>query len=199
VSVSSSAASRQNCRREGPFARTDRGGTRRGDRDEVSRPRCNLGEGRLSQRTWAVAIHPSLAVARLGTAPAASATPARVLVGFTAVTDVPASTARVAGAVNYFPFVTASDDGGVSWSTPTIPAGAAPSDPSAAAGFLNDFHSEFVGDYSSASAAPDGKTFFYYSYTSTRSGSRCAAVDASAWASAHSRTSARRALRLSAT
>jgi hypothetical protein len=122
-------------------------------------------------------FHPSLAVARQGTSPVASATPARVLIGFTAVTDVPASTAPVASAVNYLPFVAASDDGGFTWSSPTIPAGAAASDPSAAAGFFNDFRSEFVGDYSSASAAPDGKTF-YYSYTSAQSGSGCAAVDA---------------------
>lgn len=75
------------------------------------------------------------------------------------------------------PFVTASDDGGATWSAPISPSGSGPSDPAAAAGFLNDFGSEFVGDYSSMSATPDSKTFFY-SYSSTQEGATCAAVDA---------------------
>lgn len=122
-------------------------------------------------------FHPSLAVARQGAAPHASATPGRVMVGFTAVSDVPFGTLPVTGAVNYLPFVAVSDDAGATWSAPQVPVGAGSSDPAAAAGFLNDFGSEFVGDYSSSSAASDGKTFLY-SYSSTQTGTGCAAVDA---------------------
>jgi|GEM_PF-2019352 len=123
------------------------------------------------------AFHPSLAVARPGVAPSAGTTPGRVVVGFTALTDVAFSTLPVTGSVNYLPYVVASDDGGSTWSAPIVPSGAAVSDPAASAGFLNDFGSEFVGDYSSLSAAPDGKTF-YSSYSSTQEGTGCAAVDA---------------------
>lgn len=123
------------------------------------------------------AFHPALAVARPGSAPAARTTPGRVVVGFTALTDVPFGTAPVTGAVNYLPYVAASDDGGATWSAPLVPSGAALSDPAASAGFLNDFGSEFVGDYASLSAAPDGTTFTF-SYSSTQEGTGCAAVDA---------------------
>ncbi len=122
-------------------------------------------------------FHPSLAVGRQGSAPAASSSPGRVVVSFTALTDVSANTPPVGGAANFLPFVTASDDGGAMWSAPISPSGSGPSDPAAAAGFLNDFVSEFVGDYSSMSASPDSKTFFD-SYSSTQEGATCAAVDA---------------------
>lgn len=122
-------------------------------------------------------FHPSLAVARQGAAPMESFAPGRVVIGFTALTDVPFATPTVTGAVNYVPFMAASDDTGATWSAPTTPSGAGSSDPAAAAGFFNDFGSEFVGDYSSTSAASDGRTFLY-SYSSTQTGTGCAAVDA---------------------
>jgi len=123
------------------------------------------------------AFHPALAVTRQGSTPAASSAPGRVVVGFSALTDVPWGTLPVAGRVNYLPYITVSDDGGASWAVPVVPMGAGSSDPAATAGFLNDFGSEFVGDYAGMSAAPDGKTFLY-SYTSVQNGSPCSAVDA---------------------
>lgn len=123
------------------------------------------------------AFHPAVAVARSGVAPPARRQPGRVVIGFTALRDVPTAASPLTGATDFLPYLAISDDGGTSWSAPTIPTGAGLSDPAAAAGFLNDLGSEFVGDYASASAAPDGTTFFF-SYTSTQEGTGCAVVDA---------------------
>jgi hypothetical protein len=125
------------------------------------------------------AFQPSLAVARQGAAPAPSTTRAPLVLGFSALRDVPAGTPPVTGAVDYLPFVAASADGGASWSAPTTPSGAGASDPAASVGrlFASGLAGEFLGDYSGLSGAPDGKTFFF-AYTSAQEGSTCAAIDA---------------------
>jgi hypothetical protein len=96
-----------------------------------------------------------------------------VFIGFNAIDDVPAGTAPGAGVVSYDAYYVLSSDGGDNFGT-VAKISAASSDPDAAS--ANGLTSQFIGDYNGAAASPDGS--FWFSWTDTRTGATCAAVDA---------------------
>ncbi|HEY3367737.1 MAG TPA: sialidase family protein [Symbiobacteriaceae bacterium] len=96
-----------------------------------------------------------------------------VFIGFNAIDDKPAATAPGAGVVTYDAYFVLSGDEGATFGTP-VKLSAAPSDPDA--GSTNSLSDQFLGDYNGAAASPDGT--FWFSWTDTRAGNPCAAVDA---------------------
>ena len=96
-----------------------------------------------------------------------------VFIGFNAIDDVPAGTDPGAGVVYYDAYYVLSTDGGDSFGAAAM-ISAAPSDPDVAT--ANSLSSQFIGDYNGAAASPDGS--FWFSWTDTRNGATCEAVDA---------------------
>jgi hypothetical protein len=96
-----------------------------------------------------------------------------VFIGFNAIDDVPVGTAPGGGVVSYDAYYVLSSDGGANFGAP-VKISAASSDPDVAS--ANGLTSQFIGDYNGAAAGPDGS--FWFSWTDTRNGATCAAVDA---------------------
>jgi hypothetical protein len=95
-----------------------------------------------------------------------------VFVGFNAIDDVPEDTDPGTGVVSYDAYYVLSSDGGDNFGAPAK-ISAAPSDPDVAT--ANSLTAQFVGDYNGAAAGPDGS--FWFSWTDTRNGATCTAVD----------------------
>jgi hypothetical protein len=110
------------------------------------------------------AFYPAVAVSPIS--------PDNVFVGFNAIDDVAAGTPPGAGVVFYDAYYVLSSDGGASFDSP-VQVSAAPSDPDVAT--ANSLTAQFIGDYNGAAASPDGS--FWFSWTDTRNGATCAAVD----------------------
>ena len=123
-------------------------------------------------RTWSTstvadvtgrsAFYPAVAAAANG----------KVFIGFNAIDDKPVGTAPGAGVVSYDAYYVLSTNGGGSWSSP-VKISAAPSDPDASS--ANNLAVQFIGDYNGAAAGSDGA--FWFSWTDSRNGSACSAVD----------------------
>lgn len=105
--------------------------------------------------------------------PAVAVSGSNVFIGFNAIDDKPAGTAPGGGIVSYDAYYVLSSDGGSSFGASTK-LSAASSDPDVAS--ANSLTSQFIGDYNGAAASPDGS--FWFSWTDTRNGATCAAVDA---------------------
>lgn len=105
--------------------------------------------------------------------PAVAVSGTSVFIGFNAIDDVPTGTAPGAGVVSYDAYYVLSNDSGGAFGAP-VKISAAPSDPDVAS--ANSLGSQFIGDYNGAAAGPDGS--FWFSWTDTRDGATCAAVDA---------------------
>ncbi|MEJ2557916.1 MAG: sialidase family protein [Anaerolineae bacterium] len=104
--------------------------------------------------------------------PAVAVAGSHVFIGFNAIDDVPEDTKPGAGVVFYDAYYVFSSDGGDSFGAP-VKISAASSDPDVAT--ANSLTAQFVGDYNGAAASPDGS--FWFSWTDTRNGATCAAVD----------------------
>jgi hypothetical protein len=96
-----------------------------------------------------------------------------VFIGFNAIDDKPAGTAPSAGVVSYDSYYVLSSNSGESFGAP-VKISAVSSDPDVST--TNSLGSQFVGDYNGAAASPDGS--FWFSWTDTRNGATCAAIDA---------------------
>jgi hypothetical protein len=94
-----------------------------------------------------------------------------VFVGFNAIDDQPFGTKPGAGVVFYDAYYVLSTDGGATFGSP-VKISAMPSDPDASS--TNGLRSQFLGDYNGASA---GSTAAWFSWTDTRNGQPCKAVD----------------------
>ena len=105
--------------------------------------------------------------------PAVAVSGSNVFIGFNAIDDVPEETAPGAGVVFYDAYYVLSTNGGANFGSVEM-ISAAPSDPDVAT--ANSLGSQFIGDYNGAAAGPDGS--FWFSWTDTRNGATCAAVDA---------------------
>ncbi len=105
--------------------------------------------------------------------PAVAVSGSNVFVGFNAIDDVAAGTPPGAGVVFYDAYYVLSSDGGANFGA-AAKISAASSDPDAAT--TNGLTAQFLGDYNGAAAGPDGS--FWFSWTDTRNGSPCAAIDA---------------------
>jgi hypothetical protein len=108
------------------------------------------------------AFYPALAVAG-----------SHVLIGFNAIDDVPVGTPPGAGVLYYDAYFAFSDDEGASFDEPAkISATASDSD----AATTNSLTVQFLGDHNGAAAGSDSS--FWFSWTDTRNGAPCPAVDA---------------------
>ena len=96
-----------------------------------------------------------------------------VFIGFNAIDDKPVGTAPGAGVVRYDAYYVISIDSGDAFGAP-VKISTISSDPDAT--IRNDLTSQFIGDYNGAAASPDGS--FWFSWTDTRNGATCAAIDA---------------------
>ncbi len=105
--------------------------------------------------------------------PAVATNGDNVFIGFTAIDDKPAGTAPGASQVHYDAYYTLSTNGGAGFGSP-VKISIASSDPDAST--TNSLRAQFLGDYHGAAAGPDGA--FWFTWTDTRNGSPCAAVDA---------------------
>jgi len=105
--------------------------------------------------------------------PAVAVSGDNVFIGFNAIDDVPAGTAPGAGVVYYDAYYVLSTDGGATFGVASKISNE-PSDPDV--GTANSLTAQFIGDYNGAAASPDGS--FWFSWTDTREGTTCAAVDA---------------------
>lgn len=105
--------------------------------------------------------------------PGVAARAGKVFIGFNAIDDKPAGTRPGAGVVSYDAYYALSTNGGASFADP-VKISAASSDPDASS--TNSLRAQFLGDYNGAAAGPDGA--FWFSWTDTRNGSPCAAIDA---------------------
>jgi hypothetical protein len=105
--------------------------------------------------------------------PAVATQGSSVFVGFNAIDDVPEGTDPGAGVVFYDSYYVLSTDGGASFGSP-VTISAVSSDPDAAT--TNSLTAQFLGDYNGAAAGSDGS--FWFSWTDTRFGDTCAAIDA---------------------
>jgi hypothetical protein len=104
--------------------------------------------------------------------PAVAVSGSNVFIGFNALDDVPKGTAPGAGVVLYDAYYVLSTDSGGTFGAP-VKISAAPSDPDVAT--ANSLTAQFIGDYNGADAGTDGT--FWFSWTDTRNGATCAAVD----------------------
>lgn len=118
------------------------------------------------------AFSPGLAAARNGAAPPATTTPGAVFIGANALDEVPVGTSPGSGVVFYDAYYATSYDGGASFSQP-VRISARSSDPDVSTRAPLD--RQLIGDYNAASAGTDGA--FWFSWTDTRNGSTCPAVD----------------------
>jgi len=105
--------------------------------------------------------------------PAVATSGANVFIGFNALDDVSAGTAPGAGVVHYDAYYVLSQNGGASFGG-AVKISATSSDPDAAS--TNGLTSQFLGDYNGAAAGSNGT--FWFSWTDTRNGATCAAIDA---------------------
>jgi hypothetical protein len=105
--------------------------------------------------------------------PAVAVSGSKVFIGFNAIDDVPDGTDPGAGVVFYDAYYVLSTDGGDSFGSP-VKISDTPSDPDVAT--ANSLTAQFIGDYNGAAASPDGS--FWFSWTDTRNGATCDAVDA---------------------
>ncbi len=96
----------------------------------------------------------------------------KVLVGFNAIDDKPDNTAPGAGVVLYDAYYVKSTNGGASFGSP-VKVSAVSSDPDAAS--TNSLSAQFLGDYTGAQASDSAA---WFSWTDTRNGATCAAIDA---------------------
>ncbi len=131
-----------------------------------------LAKSTNSGASWAVSTAANVA-GRSAFYPAVAVSSGKVFIGFNAIDDKPAGTAPGAGVVTYDAYYVLSMDGGASFGTP-VKISAQSSDPDAAT--TNGLRAQFLGDYNGAAASPDGS--FWFSWTDTRNGVPCAAVDA---------------------
>ncbi|HYT80046.1 MAG TPA: sialidase family protein [Actinomycetota bacterium] len=123
-------------------------------------------------RNWSVSAAADVA-GRSPFYPGVATNGSDVFIGFAAIDDVPAGTAPGAGVVAYDSYYVLSTDGGASFGAP-VKISAASSDPDAAT--TNGLTAQFLGDYNGAAAGSDGS--FWFSWTDTRNGATCAAIDA---------------------
>jgi hypothetical protein len=121
--------------------------------------------------TWGVSTAGDVA-GRSAFYPAVAVSGSNVFIGFNAIDDKPKDTKPGAGVVFYDAYYVLSSDGGASFGAPAK-ISAASSDPDVAT--ANGLTAQFIGDYNGAAASPDGS--FWFSWTDTRNGSACAAVD----------------------
>lgn len=105
--------------------------------------------------------------------PGVAVSASNVFIGFNAIDDKPAGTAPGAGVVFYDSFFVLSSNSGASFGAP-VKVSAVSSDPDVAT--TNGLRSQFLGDYNGAAASQDGS--FWFSWTDTRSGATCTAIDA---------------------
>lgn len=105
--------------------------------------------------------------------PAVAVSGDNVFIGFNAIDDVPAGTDPGAGVVFYDAYYVLSTDGGANFGAQAM-ISAKPSDPDVST--ANSLTAQFIGDYNGAAASPDGS--FWFSWTDTREGATCEAVDA---------------------
>lgn len=105
--------------------------------------------------------------------PGVAVSGSNVFIGFTAIDDQQAGTAPGAGAVFYDSYYVLSSDSGASFGTP-VTISAVSSDPDAST--TNGLRQQFLGDYNGAASSPDGS--FWFSWTDTRNGATCDAIDA---------------------
>jgi hypothetical protein len=104
--------------------------------------------------------------------PAVAVNGSNVLIGFNALDDVPARTAPDASVVFYDAFYVLSSNGGTSFGAP-VKISAVHSDPDASS--TNGLTGQFLGDYNGAAVGSDGT--FWFTWTDTRNGATCAAID----------------------
>lgn len=103
--------------------------------------------------------------------PAVAVNGSSVFVGFNALDDVPAGTAPGAGVVSYDAYYVL--DTGSGFGAP-VKISAASSDPDASS--TNSLGAQFIGDYNNADVGSNGT--FWFTWTDTRNGDTCAAIDA---------------------
>jgi hypothetical protein len=121
--------------------------------------------------TWTVT--PAAAVpGRSAFYPAVAASGSKLFIGFSALDQKPAGTAPGAGVVKYDAYYVLSADNGNTFGAP-VKISALSSDPDAST--ANDLTEQFLGDYNGAAAGSDGT--FWFSWTDTRYGSPCSAID----------------------
>lgn len=104
--------------------------------------------------------------------PAVAVRGSNVFIGFNAIDDVDAGTAPGAGVVFYDAYYVYSTNGGANFAS-AVKISATPSDPDAAT--TNGLTAQFIGDYNGAAAGSDGN--FWFSWTDTRNGATCSAID----------------------
>jgi hypothetical protein len=104
--------------------------------------------------------------------PAVTVNGSNVFIGFNALDDVPAGTAPGAGVVFYDAYYVLSSNGGTSFGAP-VKINATHSDPDASS--TNGLTGQFLGDYNGADVGSDGT--FWFTWTDTRNGSTCSAID----------------------
>jgi hypothetical protein len=121
--------------------------------------------------TWALSTAANVS-GRSAFFPAVAVSGSNVFIGFTAIDDKPAGTAPGAGVVKYDAYYVLSANGGATFGAPAK-ISAVSSDPDAAT--TNGLTAQFIGDYHGAAASPDGT--FWFTWTDTRNGSTCAAID----------------------
>jgi hypothetical protein len=122
--------------------------------------------------TWAVSTAANI-TGRSPFFPAVAVHGSNVFIGFNALDDKPLGTAPGAGVVFYDAYYVLSTNGGGSFPAP-VKISAVSSDPDASS--TNGLTGQFVGDYNGAAAGSDGA--FWFSWTDTRNGATCAAIDA---------------------
>lgn len=105
--------------------------------------------------------------------PAVAVSGGNVFIGFNAIDDKPAGSAAGADVVFYDAYYALSTNGGAAFGGP-VKISKRPSDPDASS--TNSLGAQFIGDYNGAAAGSDGT--FWFSWTDTRNGSTCAAIDA---------------------
>ncbi len=122
--------------------------------------------------TWSVNTAANVA-GRSAFYPAVAVSGSNVFIGFNAIDDKPVGTKPGAGVVKYDAYYVLSSNGGGAFGAPAK-ISAASSDPDASS--TNGLTGQFIGDYNGAASSPDGS--FWFSWTDTRNGSPCAAIDA---------------------
>jgi hypothetical protein len=121
--------------------------------------------------TWTVTTAATV-MGRSAFYPAVAASGSNLFIGFNALDQKPDGTAPGAGVVTYDAYYVLSTDSGKSFGAP-VKISAASSDPDAST--ANDLTEQFLGDYNGAAAGSDGT--FWFSWTDTRYGTPCSAVD----------------------
>jgi hypothetical protein len=121
--------------------------------------------------TWSVSTAADVS-GRSAFYPAVAVSGSNVFIGFNAIDDVAAGTAPGAGVVFYDAYYVLSSNGGANFGVVSKISNVS-SDPDAAS--TNGLTGQFIGDYNGAAASPDGS--FWFSWTDTRNGAACAAID----------------------